>query len=125
MRRDEEIVDACIALGIFLLLCVMYCCISKRACIRSFCGRMVNCLFCRNWSPPRVQSYNDLEELLFDVDEDAGGRLIGSNDEVAEITVCNFFCDVLKQKPKRPIVRLPEGESQDPNNMSRFSEPLL
>jgi hypothetical protein len=68
-----------------------------------------------------------LEELLFDVDETAAGRLVlpGHGDEEeddAEITVRNFFCDVLKQKPKRPARRQEESADQ---SGSRFSEPLL
>ena len=47
MRRDEEIVDACIALGIFLLLCVLYCCVLKRRCISICCQRLVST--CTTW----------------------------------------------------------------------------
>ena len=85
----------------------------------------IDCLCCRKWGPDRVQSYNDLEELLFHVDETTGGRLAGI-DEEGGITVCNFFCDVLKQKPKRPTAaRLSAEEILQDQNVSRFSEPLL
>jgi len=88
------------------------------------------CCCCLNWGPARVQSYNDLEELLFDVDETAAGRLVVPGVEedgdaaAGEITVGNFFCDVLKQKPKRPTVARRQEESMDQSG-SRFSEPLL
>mmetsp|Transcript_3475 Transcript_3475/g.5804 ORF Transcript_3475/g.5804 Transcript_3475/m.5804 type:complete len:133 (-) Transcript_3475:1013-1411(-) len=132
MRRDEEVVDACIAGGAFLLLCIMYACASNWRCITSCCKKMTDCLCCccLNWGPARVQSYNDLEELLFDVDETAAGRLVVPGVEedgdaaAGEITVGNFFCDVLKQKPKRPTVARRQEESMDQSG-SRFSEPLL
>lgn len=83
------------------------------------------CCCCRNWGPTRVQSYNDLEELLFDLDPASGGRLVLRDDDDddgdGEITVGNFFCDVLKQKPKRPVV----VRRQESTDQSGFSEPLL
>lgn len=41
MRRDEEVVDACIAGGAFLLLCIIYTCATNWQCIASCCKRTV------------------------------------------------------------------------------------
>jgi hypothetical protein len=43
MRRDEEIIDACIALGLFLLLCVFYCCVTYFDKVESLFQRFVSC----------------------------------------------------------------------------------
>jgi hypothetical protein len=68
---------------------------------------------------------------LFDAEENTGGHLVAlehSEEDDKEITVCNFFRDVLEKKPKcRSLVgeRVLQEDYTDPNNASRFSEPLL
>ena len=78
-------------------------------------------MLCRNWSELEVKDYSNLNDLLFDVGERRAGRL---GDTENEITVCSFFCDVLKVK-EIPRGEGQEGREEHVNNTSLFSEPLL
>ena len=153
MRKEEEIVDACIAISVFIIFLLFYfvasnwksfvsCYLSMvRALLIFSCNlclvfphprlnctssltsdwqickknKKSNCQCCRKWSPTRVESYDDLEELLFAAEEGTGGVLIDeSRQQDDEITMQNFFCDVLKQNAKRLVENVEQEESREP-----------
>mmetsp|Transcript_12302 Transcript_12302/g.18043 ORF Transcript_12302/g.18043 Transcript_12302/m.18043 type:complete len:117 (+) Transcript_12302:127-477(+) len=114
MRREEEIVDACIAITALFIFLILYCCAFQWRYIKFCCGRMNDCLCCRKCSPSRGESYNDLEELLFGAEEDTGGRLKDESGQAEEISVQNFFCDVLSQNPKRAVGTIRQDETPEP-----------
>mmetsp|Transcript_50902 Transcript_50902/g.76110 ORF Transcript_50902/g.76110 Transcript_50902/m.76110 type:complete len:124 (-) Transcript_50902:65-436(-) len=105
-------------LGVTML---MLFCVLRRAAIARCCKQVFHRVFCCDVCSRRssVNVYGDLNDLLFDADgSHRAGRLDGDD---REISVSNFFCDVLhtSKSKQRAQPQVSDDRSQ------QFIEPLI